>query len=139
MTTESDSAMTCITVILDTPNDWLSWLFIRKDSCRRHELWQYVNPDTLKEDLPQLIAPVEPQYTDYKANATRFADLSGDDRDSYRWEYKRYERLQTLHDEKVQALADFNFEISKTIARRRLYLIQDCETAHDRLVTLKKL
>ena len=138
MTTESDPAVTRVTIILDTPNDWLSWLFIRKDSCRRHELWQYVDPDTLREQLPKLTAPLEPQYMDYKANATRLADLSPDDHSSFRWDYERYERLQTIYDKRVQALADFNLEISKTIAKRRLYLIQDCETAYDRLVTLKK-
>lgn len=138
MTTESDPAVTRVTVILDTPNDWLSWLFIRKDSCRRHELWQYVNPDTPKGELPELTAPIEPQYKDYNVNATRLADLSTDDRSSYRWDYERYERLQNTHNKKVQALADFNLEISKTIAKRRLYLIQDCDTAYDRLVTLKK-
>src|SRR3954447_14007864 len=138
MTTESDPAVTRVTVILDTPNDWLSWLFIRKDSCRRHELWQYVNPDTPKEQLPMLTPPPEPQYADYNADATRLADLSNDDRSSYRWDYERYERLQNTHNKRVQALADFSLEISKTVAKRRLYLIQDCDSAYDRLVILKK-
>lgn len=35
-------------------------------------------------------------------------------------------------------MADFNLEISKTISKKRLYLIQDCETPHQRLVMLKK-
>ncbi|KAI9855525.1 MAG: hypothetical protein M1813_009753 [Trichoglossum hirsutum] len=79
MTMESDPAVTRVTVILDTPNDWPSWLFIRKDSCRRYELWQYVDPDTPREQLLKLTALHEPQYTDYKVNAARLADLSTDD------------------------------------------------------------
>jgi hypothetical protein len=138
MATESDPAMTRVTVILDTPNDWPSWLFIRKDSCRRHELWQYVDPDTPRDQLPQLIPPTEPLYSDYQADATRLLDLSNDDRSSYRWDYERYERLHATYSKKVQALADFTLEISKTVAKRRLYLIQDCDTTYDRLVTLKK-
>ncbi|KAI9771020.1 MAG: hypothetical protein M1839_002988 [Geoglossum umbratile] len=101
------------------------------DSCRCHELWQYVDPDTLKEELPKLTAPLEPQYADYDVDATRLADLSSDDRISYRWDYECYERLQTTYKKTVQALADFNLKISKTVGGRYLYLIQDCDTAHN--------
>ncbi|KAI9860344.1 MAG: hypothetical protein M1813_006233 [Trichoglossum hirsutum] len=86
-----------------------------KPDRKRHSVTvgsQYVDSDTLREQLLKLTALHEPQYTDYKVNAARLADLSTDDH--------------------------FNLEISKTIAKRRLYLIQDCETAYNRLVTLKK-
>ena len=131
MATESDPAVTRVTIILDTPNDWPSWLFIRKDSCRRHELWQYVDPDTSKDQLPKLTALLEPQYKDYNANATRLVDLSTDDRSSYRWDYERYECLLATYNKKVQALADFTLKISKIVAKYCLYFIQDCETTYD--------
>lgn len=138
MTNESDPAVTRVTVVLDSPRDWFDWLFIRKDSCRRHDLWQYVDPEKNEDDLAKLSEPVEPEITLYKSNATSLAQLEKDDRESFRWDYDRYERRLAEYKRKVQALADFNLEISKTISKKRLYLIQDCETPHQRLVMLKK-
>jgi hypothetical protein len=38
MATESDPAVTRVTVILNTPDDWFTWLFIRRDVANRHGL-----------------------------------------------------------------------------------------------------
>ncbi|RKF65967.1 hypothetical protein GcM3_114018, partial [Golovinomyces cichoracearum] len=70
MTTESDPSMTRITVVLDKPDDWYNWLLIRKDSCRRHDIWRYVDPDNSKDSLPQLTEPTESHVTMYKTGAT---------------------------------------------------------------------
>ena len=118
---DSDPAVTRATIILDKPTDWLNWLFIRKDSCRRHELWQYVNPETPEDQIPSLKEPREPLVTEYSETATSLASLSAEDRNSFRWDYERYERKLLEFQRKVQALADFNLEISKTISPRRIY------------------
>src|SRR5579862_240664 len=138
MATDSDLTVTKVTVVLNTPADWYNWLFLRKDTCRHHKLWQYVDPDTPKEDLPELIPPVEPNYTSYNADATSLADLNAADRSSYKWDYERYERLHAEYLKKEKALANLNLEIGRTLAKRHIYLIQNCETAHERLVILKK-
>ena len=39
---------------------------------------------------------------------------------------------------KAQAPADFTVDISKTVSKNCLYIIENCETAHDRLVALRK-
>ncbi|KAF2621749.1 hypothetical protein BU25DRAFT_353635, partial [Macroventuria anomochaeta] len=67
------------TIILDKPENWFNWLFIRQDIADRHNLWQYVNPDVAKEDLPELTESPKPQLTDYKARATKLSDLGTDD------------------------------------------------------------
>jgi hypothetical protein len=54
MATESDPAVTRVTVILNTPDDWFTWLFIRRDAANRHGLWQYIKPDVARELLPEL-------------------------------------------------------------------------------------
>ncbi|KAF1922580.1 uncharacterized protein M421DRAFT_10442 [Didymella exigua CBS 183.55] len=46
MAAKSDPAVTRVTVILNTPDDWFTWLFIRQDVANRYSLWQYINPDT---------------------------------------------------------------------------------------------
>ncbi|KAK1918636.1 hypothetical protein P3342_001685 [Pyrenophora teres f. teres] len=124
MATESDPAVTRVTVILNTPDDWFTWLFIRRDVANRNGLWQYIDPD--------------PQLTDYMAGATRLSALTADDRESYRWECDRWERRRSEYRTQKKALADLNTDISKTIAVRHIHLIKDHETPYDRLVALKK-
>jgi hypothetical protein len=138
MATESDPAVTRVTVILNTPDDWFTWLFIRRDVANRHGLWQYINPDVVKELLPELTESPEPQLIDYQAGATRLSDLTADNRESYRWECDRWERRRSEYRTQMKALADLNTDISKTIAVRHIYLIKDHETPYDRLVALKK-
>ena len=77
MTIESsDPAVTRVTVVLDRADDWHKWLFIRKDTAQKHELWQYVDPATKAADLPTLLAPIEPQLADHAAEATSIARLT---------------------------------------------------------------
>jgi hypothetical protein len=60
MASESDPAVTRVTVVLNTPDDWFTWLFIRRDVANRHILWQYINPDVARELLPELTEATEP-------------------------------------------------------------------------------
>jgi hypothetical protein len=142
MATESGPAVTRVTIILDKPEDWFTWLFILRDVANCHGLLQYINPDVAKEDLPELTEPSEPQLIDYNARATRLSDLSADDRESYRWECDRWERRRSEYLTQKKALADLNLDISTTIAVRHLHLIvhliKDHQTPYDRLVALKK-
>jgi hypothetical protein len=138
MATESDPAVTRVTVILNTPDDWFTWLFIRRDVANRYGLWQYINPDVARELLPELIEATEPQLIDYRAGAIRLSNLTTDDRESYRWECDRWERRRSEYRTQKKALADLNTDISKTITVRHIHLIKDHETPYDRLVALKK-
>ena len=63
MYSESDPTVTRVTVVLNKPGYWFDWLFVRKDSCFRHDLWQYVNPETLRHSLPVLTEPPEPELS----------------------------------------------------------------------------
>lgn len=89
MTTESDPVVTRVTVVLDRAEDWHKWLFIRKDTAQKHELWQYVNPATKAADLPVLAALPEPQLTDYNDQASSLTHLTVAKQKLYQWEYER--------------------------------------------------
>jgi hypothetical protein len=99
MTTESDPATTRITVVLNKPSDWHNWLFIRQDSAQGTDLWQYVNPSVAVDELPEL--------TDYKEGAESLGNLSAADRESYKWDYERYEKRHAVWRKKERAMADF--------------------------------
>ncbi|KAF1974400.1 hypothetical protein BU23DRAFT_637975 [Bimuria novae-zelandiae CBS 107.79] len=55
-------------------------IFLRKDFAKDHKIWLYVNPDTPKENIPDLeAANPKPQLTNYKARASKLSDLSPED------------------------------------------------------------
>jgi hypothetical protein len=117
MTTESEPAVTRVTVVLDRADDWHKWLFIRKDTAQKNELWQYVDPATKAADLPTLLAPIEPQLEDYNKDATSLAHLSAAQQKLFQWEYERWERKDLECRRQKKALAEFNSEIGKTMPR----------------------
>jgi hypothetical protein len=86
----SDPAVTRVTVVLDRADDWHKWLFIRKDTAQKNELWQYVDPATKAADLPTLLAPIEPQLTDHNEDATSLAHLTTAQQKLFQWEYERW-------------------------------------------------
>jgi hypothetical protein len=127
-----------VTVVLDRADDWHKWLFIRKDTAQKHELWQYVDPATKAADLPTLMAPTEPQLKDHSNDATSITYLTAAQQKLYQWEYERWERKDLKYKRQKKALAKFNSEISKTIAAKHFYLIKSKNTPCERLTTLKK-
>jgi hypothetical protein len=52
----SNHLITKATVILDQPSDWQKWIFLRKDSAQRNNLWAYVNPNVMSEAVLKLEA-----------------------------------------------------------------------------------
>jgi hypothetical protein len=92
MTTESDPAVTRVTVVLNQADDWYKWLFIRKDTAQKNELWQYINPATKAADLPTLLVPIEPQLSDHNEDATFLVHLTAAQQKLFQWEYKQWER-----------------------------------------------
>jgi hypothetical protein len=62
-TTISDHLITKTTVILDQPSDWQKWIFLRKDSAQRNDLWMYVNPDV----APEVVSKFEEEKPAKKA------------------------------------------------------------------------
>ncbi|KAF1945399.1 hypothetical protein EJ02DRAFT_476607 [Clathrospora elynae] len=57
--TEADLPVMKTTVVLDKPSDWTKWLFLRKDSAERNQLWLYVDP-SLSDDQVKKIESEKP-------------------------------------------------------------------------------
>jgi len=88
--------------------------------------------------LPTLTAPTEPLLTAHNNDATSIAYLTAAQQKLYQWEYERWERKDLDFKRQKKALAEFNSEISKTIAAKHLYLIKNKDTLYERLLTLQK-
>jgi hypothetical protein len=84
------------------------------------------------------MAPIEPQLTNHKNEARSIAHLTTAQQKLYQWEYKQWERKDIEFKRQKKTLANFNSEISKTIAEKHLDLIENKDTPYERLTTLKK-
>lgn len=143
---ESDLLITKATIILDKPEHWTQWLFLRKDSADRNQLWKYVDPDLSESLVARLDTekPIEKQFRDFHRSDSD-ADAEVDimdltDQELVRYEawYRTYSRIEARWLQKEKALREFTQEISRTIAARHIHLIADCKTVHDRMRTLKQ-
>jgi hypothetical protein len=133
-----DIAVTRVTVVLSKSEDWDNWLFIRKDTCVKYDVWKYVNPDTPDNKLPVLEKPTKPLFSEAKDAATKYTDLDSSQQgyykillDEYQTEYLRYEKQS-------QAISTLLTDIGRTISKEHIYLIKDLDTARARLLKLKE-
>jgi hypothetical protein len=56
------SAATKVSIILKSRDDWRAWYDNIQSLAKARDVWEYINPDTKKEELPQL--PKEPEIPD---------------------------------------------------------------------------
>jgi hypothetical protein len=147
MATEGDLLITKATVILEKPADWQRWLFLRKDSAERNDLWQYIDPSLKAEQVRSVEQekPKEKEVEEFYTGPPRedneeitILDLSEKEVSRYELWLKVHTRKEAQWSKKEKALREFNHEISRTIASRHIHLISDCSTPHDRLIALKK-
>ncbi|KAH3938660.1 hypothetical protein HBH98_242970 [Parastagonospora nodorum] len=143
VTTELDGLITKTTVILGKPVDWKKWIFLRKDSAERQQLWSTVNPDLDEVALEKLEEPaaVDPeQYHDETEEDTGVVlkDMTTEEFQRYQQAERNYDRALARYTIKRKALHDFTEEISRTISRRHIHLIQSEDTAYACLKRLKK-
>ncbi|KAG9376857.1 hypothetical protein A1F94_012457 [Pyrenophora tritici-repentis] len=144
-TMNSDLLITKTTVILDQPSDWQKWIFLRKDSAQRNDLWAYVNPNVALETVLKLEdeKPAKKEAGAFYGRERQVGivyDLEHLDEHEYRkysaW-YTSYQKELTKFEKKELALRQFNSEIATTISERRLHWIMNLDTPHARLRKLK--
>jgi hypothetical protein len=46
-----------VAIILTGPNDWDEWIEVVKTKAKAGEIWQYIDPSTAKDQLPNLERP----------------------------------------------------------------------------------
>ncbi|KAF2876068.1 hypothetical protein BDV95DRAFT_602095 [Massariosphaeria phaeospora] len=109
-----------------------------QDSCtaQKKRIAQVVvyDPDAERAHAALLAEEGAPQEAEEACGVTWINALHNQGND----EYERWERKDLKFKRQKKALAEFNSEISKTIAAKHLYLIENKDTPHDRLTTLKK-
>ena len=70
-----------ITIVLSSPNDWDEWIEIIKSKAIGGDVWDYMNPSTAKDTLPDLTRPTMPMPNDVNLIYTTVTDLSAAEQD----------------------------------------------------------
>ena len=64
MSTTSQAATQRVAIILNGPNNWDEWIGVVKTKALGNKIWEYTDPSTAKDQLPQLTEPSYPLSTD---------------------------------------------------------------------------
>jgi hypothetical protein len=131
-------ASTSTQVILTTPSDWRQWIQMIKSAAIQADIWEYVNPDTEKNDLPICEEPEEPTYRTVNPAAAAYKDLEDIEREELRDLRGTYKRKYKEYREQKTALGALIKSIQGTVDRKNHYLLEDCNTPFDMLISLKK-
>lgn len=143
--TSTDHLITKATVILAQPTDWDKWIFIRKQSAEKYELWKYVDLSKTTAEIPKLAdeEPKEKTADDFKKESRTagtvydIEDLSDSEFRKYTVWRSEYMTKKVIFDKKKTALRQFDSDITQTIAEHRLHYIMKLDGPHERLRKLK--
>jgi len=70
-------------------DDWDEWIEVVKTAAISGDVWDYINPDTPKGNVPTLTEPYEPIYEDVastndKRSEIKYSTLTEDEKEEYR-------------------------------------------------------
>ncbi len=70
-----------VAVILNSSFDWDEWIGIIMTKAIAGDIWDYVNPNTAKDELPVLAEPHFPMPAEVNTEKTTFATLDVDEKE----------------------------------------------------------
>jgi len=129
-------------IILNGMKDWDDWIEVNRTTALASDIWDLINPDELKANIPQLTQPTRPEPSDVKPPEvgqlpTAYSMLSTDEKEQLRLLQSDYTYDRKEYDRKRKALADIRIRVVETIKRDYVSYTHKCATVHDMLVKLK--
>ena len=140
-------------VVLSSSEDWDKWIELIKTAALKAKVWTFVDPDTSKQQLPELVAPTRPSPGDVKESSTdsntpegtqtigsivKYSQLSEDEKQQLLLLQKDYEFDRKKFQQQEEALNDLRIRIQETVKRDYLSYTFKCNSAYDMLVKLKQ-
>ena len=135
---QSETLITTHTVILAGPNDWDQWIGVVKYRADGESVWEYIDPDVKKNDLPRHRAPSEPSPSVVNPQKTTFSALDEGEKEELRALRKQYDRAYKRYEKEEAALKSLRTYIISTISRDYIDYTFEGNTVYDVLVSLKQ-
>jgi reverse transcriptase-like protein/Pol polyprotein/gag-pre-integrase-like protein len=130
-------ATTKVNVILKDAEDWLEWIEVIKSAAIGLEIWEYIDPATIRERLPKLEEPVWPTPATVKTGAKGISELDEDEKDEYKSLKKRYNLLVTKYETRKRGLGTIRTKVQETVTRSNLQYTFRKDSPYDMLVALR--
>jgi len=130
-------ATTKVNVILKDAEDWLEWIEVIKSAAIGLEIWEYIDPATIRELLPKLEEPVWPTPATVKQGATGISQLTADEKDTYKSLKQSYHRSVTKYDTRRTGLGEIRIRIQESLTRSTLQHTLRKNSPYDMLVALR--
>jgi hypothetical protein len=129
-------------IILNGMKDWDDGIKVIWTTALGADIWDLINPNELKANIPQLTQPTRPEPSDIKRPAageppTVYSRLSTDEKEQLRQLQADYTYDRKEYDRKRKALAEIRIRIVETIKRDYVAYTHKCNTVYDMLVKLK--
>jgi hypothetical protein len=115
------------TVILSNPSDWDEWLEIIKTKAIGGEVWRFIDPAVVKDELPTLTEPTIPTPQDENPDKTSLAQLDDDEKEELRFQRLSYKWQIVTFDRQKAAMATLRSFIQETITSTYLTYTFDCD------------
>ena len=135
---QPETLITTHTVTLTDPNDWGQWIKAIKRRADDEHVWEYIDPNVRKQDLPRHRAPLEPSPSVVNPQKTVFSTLDDDEKEELRALRKHYGSAYKQYEKDEAALRSLHTYIISTISRDYIGYTFGGNTVHDVLVSLKQ-
>ena len=141
--TASSNTSTKTSIILNGQDDWDEWIEVVKTAAISGDVWDYINPDTLKGNVPAFTEPNEPAYQDVasasdKRLEIKYSTLTEDEKEEFKRLQQRYKRNYEAYIRKKAALATIRTKIQESVSRPNLAYTFNCDSSYDMLAKLKE-
>ena len=98
-------------IILNGMKDWDDWIEVICTTALGADIWDHIDPDELKENIPKLTLPTRPEPSLVKPpaadqTATTFSQLSMDEKEQFRQLQADYAYDRKEYNRKRKALAE---------------------------------
>ena len=106
------------TVILKKIEDWDNWYMMIRTAAKVTKVWQYINPETPKNEIPTLDKLQEPLFSNVQQGARTMMDLAEvTKRKQFKYLQIKYKDQMDIYAKHELSLDSFNTEIQKSIGK----------------------
>lgn len=127
-----------VSVVLKTPDDWDQWIQKVKTKAIGADIWEYINPDTEKGNLPELSQPPLPMPKDVNPNKKHIYQLDEDEKDDLKHHRQIHKINLARYLRQETAYKGFLAYIQENISSNYFNCTMGLETPYEMLAALKQ-
>jgi hypothetical protein len=125
------------TIILTRPEDWEPWL-AQLRAVADKGIWHHIDPDEAAPGRGLLVEPARPEYSDFDANATTYAQLSAASQRAYDNNRKYFDQDMKYYFRQEDLLRAVRTHITTYVSRPKQFLLDPALTIREWLTKLKE-